>query len=627
MRRSLFPVSLSALALVLGAGAPARAAGPAANSAPLVELTEAGSVLYNFDNRDTRPGQVASVANDNWGMLYNRLNLQVTSGRLTLSLRADSAWFYDSPTPRSIADDLLATTSFASDAERQQFFRQKLTEAGIELSNRFINWTYPAKYALSYGTPDLELTVGDSYAQLGRGLVLSLRKLDELSSDTTLRGLRAGARFKSGGLRVKLTLLGGSTNPLRIDEASGRYLGVSSSVTPSFVKLTEAGMPRAISTDFVREDGDCARFGTCSYAPDRLLAGQAEFAFGLATLGTQFSVLFREPPLALDAVRTASQVTTLSQSLELVNIARHGGFYLEAATQKLSHRESDPTSIPQGYALYGTASWVTSKVSLLAEGKHYRRFFPLTANISTARAREFSGVQYSAPPTTEEIWNDTQFGSFNTCVSGGRVKAEVHVTGSTSTSAWVGRYVSSAESESNDRCESGARENRVWDLGVGLEARPVARPARWLITTGARFDDTDQSFAVNGGSSNAYYRELFTRYQISEPLGGPFTLELQGVHRRRREPVGGPIDAWFEGQHSTGIDWGQRLSAAIGVEYDTRPDVPHRYLNAMLSYRPSSALGFALFAGQRRGALRCVGGVCRIYPPFEGVRLDATFRY
>jgi hypothetical protein len=114
---------------------------------------------------------------------------------------------------------------------------------------------------------------------------------------------------------------------------------------------------------------------------------------------------------------------------------------------------------------------------------------------------------------------------------------------------------------------------------------------------------------------------------VSQPLAGPFTLELQGLHRRRRESVGGPSDRWFEGQHSTAIDWGEHLSAAIGVEYDSRPGTPLGYVNAMLSYRPSSALSFALFAGQRRGALRCVGGVCRVYPAFEGVRLDATLRY
>jgi hypothetical protein len=34
-----------------------------------------------------------------------------------------------------------------------------------------------------------------------------------------------------------------------------------------------------------------------------------------------------------------------------------------------------------------------------------------------------------------------------------------------------------------------------------------------------------------------------------------------------------------------------------------------------------------LFVGQRRGAVRCVSGVCRRFPPFEGARLELTSRF
>jgi hypothetical protein len=37
--------------------------------APLqLDLTNSSSLLYNFDNRDTRPNQVATLANDHWGL-------------------------------------------------------------------------------------------------------------------------------------------------------------------------------------------------------------------------------------------------------------------------------------------------------------------------------------------------------------------------------------------------------------------------------------------------------------------------------------------------------------------------------------------------------------------------------
>jgi hypothetical protein len=40
---------------------------------------------------------------------------------------------------------------------------------------------------------------------------------------------------------------------------------------------------------------------------------------------------------------------------------------------------------------------------------------------------------------------------------------------------------------------------------------------------------------------------------------------------------------------------------------------------------PSSNL--RLFVGEARGGLKCVSGVCRLFPPFQGVKLTATVRF
>src|SRR5689334_11008249 len=62
-----------------------------------VDVTNASSVIQNFDNRDTKPHQLTSVANDDWGVWYNRLNLQANTGSWNAGVRVDSAWFYTSP--------------------------------------------------------------------------------------------------------------------------------------------------------------------------------------------------------------------------------------------------------------------------------------------------------------------------------------------------------------------------------------------------------------------------------------------------------------------------------------------------------------------------------------------------
>jgi hypothetical protein len=117
------------------------------------------------------------------------------------------------------------------------------------------------------------------------------------------------------------------------------------------------------------------------------------------------------------------------------------------------------------------------------------------------------------------------------------------------------------------------------------------------------------------------------RHQLELPLVGDFSVSLTGRHRRRAQAEGGPGAPWSEGEEVLGLEWAEHSSLGLGAEYDTRPGVPHRYFNIELSHRPTPATRVALFAGQRRGALRCVGGICRLYPPFEGVRLDLALRF
>lgn len=627
MRRSGTAAFCWALVVLPASPVGALELGAMGQDSVVLDVTQASSLYYNTQNRDERSGQVVSHANDDWGALYQRTNLLVSSGRLRLSLRVDDAWFYASPSPAEVGERTLSDSP-SDPVSQDPLYPRKVTEAGIELSNRYINWVYPAKVLIAYGTPDLELAIGDSYAQLGRGLVLSLRKVDELSSDTTVRGARISAREKLGDVEIRGVALGGSLNPLRIDEASGRYLGSHPDVTPGFVRLTEAGMPRAIETDFVDRTDLCQSSGTCSYAPDRLVAGQVEVRAPGLSLGTQASLLARQVALSQDVTRTADRILTASQSLELIRLGEGATVYLEGAIQKLSHRDAGEPDLSLGHAVYLAGTFIDPRYSLIVEAKHYRRFFPLSANVSVARAREFAQVQYSAPPTTEEIWNDTQTENFNVCVTGGRLRGEVHADRSHSVYAWLGHYRSYAESVTNESCEIAAEnENRVWDAAVGSDLRSASRGARADLSVGTRFDQAGRELGTATGSTPVFYRELYTRYSLAEPLAGTWTLELRGVERWRRQTLGGPEEPWVEGEHSIGVDVGEALSVAWGIEHDGRPDAPDTYLNGQLSYRPSELLVLGLFAGQRRGALRCVGGVCRFYPPFEGARLDATLRF
>ena len=67
-----------------------------------------------------------------------------------------------------------------------------------ELHARFLRTIYPSKLFLGYAQPGVDVTVGDFYVQLGRGLVFSVRKIGQ-AGDRHHRARRQGQRKLQGG--------------------------------------------------------------------------------------------------------------------------------------------------------------------------------------------------------------------------------------------------------------------------------------------------------------------------------------------------------------------------------------------------------------------------------------------
>src|SRR5688572_31995123 len=101
MRRLLWALPLSAA--LLPTLAHALEPGSVGDTPLLLDISESGSVYYNFDNRDSRPSQVSTRANDHFGLVYNRLSLQATAGSVSTGVRVDNVWFYASPNVTELA--------------------------------------------------------------------------------------------------------------------------------------------------------------------------------------------------------------------------------------------------------------------------------------------------------------------------------------------------------------------------------------------------------------------------------------------------------------------------------------------------------------------------------------------
>ena len=483
----------------------------------------------------------------------------------------------------------------------------------------------------------MEVTVGDAYVQMGRGLVLSMRRVDDLGIDTTLFGGKINAQHDL----LAATLVAGVANPSRFDDATGRSLL----------------LPKSLPKDIADSRGPQPLFGS-----DRIVAGEVQAGRGTPViLGTRAALLTRCAPYAYDdagrvktgiletpvgtcealdrstwtptlpatsPVTSAERVVNASQSVEISRIFSTGTLYVEAAIQR---RESTDTRQRFGNAIYGTFTYGLGPVTSTLEAKSYRNFYPLSASVNAPRASAFSSVAYSAPPTTEAI-NQEQLGFVNACVTGGRLRTDVRLRPNFLVYGTVAHAVTTSEVPGGG-CDASGRSTAsnpkdttttIWDTLTGFEWR-FDHDRSWLFASaGARSDVTE--------NDSPYNQERRIEYDWNQRIRGPFALELAGRHRARKIDQenlrDGVSHAWHEGDHTTSLKIAPKWIFSQGFEYTTQAGLPTYYVNGSVAYRFNSESDVVrVFVGQQRGGLRCVSGVCKVFPPFEGARAEMTLRF
>ncbi len=603
--RSVRSAVVVACAVGSGAAALLFAERAAEADGPSVAVTETTSGAQHFAARGNE-----SLDDSGWGEWVNRLDALIRDGRWTAGLRIDSAVFWSRP------------SDYNPDFARYQ------------------DSVYPAKLWLTYSTPGLEVTVGDSYVQFGRGLTLSMRKIDELGIDTTVRGLKVEMQRDP----FAVTAIAGFANPSRIDESSGRSLFTTaeSPTVPIFGSDRVAGaeiqagrgLPVTLATRAVR-------FSRCApYSYDandnpvtNFFRDPSGVAFGSCT-SNDASIWLSNLPLVPQSIND-NDVTMLGQSIEVPSLGGHGKLYLEGATQ-FRHADASPASDTAGNALYAALSLDGGPLTTTLEIKSNRNFYPVAAAVDLKRAPEFNVVTYSfVPPAETPTILDTEFGDFNACVNGGRLRADVRANDSLL--VYGQGIFADTKSEQGALCDSQGHlmvsgvpaatlEDIVWDGLTGFEWSFDGELSHVFASAGARQD--------NLATGDFFYRERHVEYSIVKYLGGPYSIELQGFHRLRWEH-GWNNDAanegvfrwWHEGENYVAFKVAPAWVFTQGFEYTTLTGYPTYYVNGAVLYKFASGSNVRLFVGQQRAAFRCASGVCRFFPAFEGARAELTLRF
>jgi len=544
--------SSALLAVLLLAAAPASARDFDVGGEPLrLDLTESLYLNWHGD-----PGNGQPVYAD-FGELFSRFNVQLARGGWLFSTRLDSAAYASVP---RVGDTLAKPSCADCPPGRISDSRQ--------LAGRFPDRLWDQvrgveKATLSWTGGGVEVAAGDSYVVLGRGLVLSLRKVDELGIDTTLTGARVAVRRGP----VQAVAAAGWTNSRNVDQAEALYVpdpndllggaGLRWRIADTVVAGVQAagGFPSANQSPFSKTDDRYLRYGASLDIP-RLPGGVS---------------LYAEYARAQDHVLDA---------------AHDGG------------------------ALYVAATAGVGGATFLLEAKDYRGYTTWDAT-----GDRFHTVVYQSPPTLERVKMPFSAGSD---ITAARLRLDYRLD---ETLSFTG-----AVTGGQDR-PSSVQNLMLGDAFVGTELRSADGHTRVAPLVEARHEFDPQSGAL-------YKQILSCELDAMRMLTGQWSAEASGFLWLRREGPeivpGSGDNAWAEAAVQLSVHRAPWGLAGVGFEQTTKLSEQgnqHRFLNAVLRWNLPGTGYVQLFVGGNRPGLRCVSGLCRIYPAFQGARLELVAQY
>lgn len=518
---------------------------------------------YHWDNEDN------SDTNDDYVDLINKLNFTLKAPVLQADLRLDT--FTLVPVPPWGAegwDWQYPKPAPTGKRYRDDYRLERLT--GI----------------LRPGS-GLKLTAGDFYAQFGNGIALALRKVDELGLETVLRGGRIDGTW---GL-FSMTLLGGVTNINNID--------------PQDQYFVEDPLDRLVGL----------RLGV-------------KCPTGRFKMGAH-GVWMR--PAAADISGENTWIAGGNLDATIVPQKLMLGFEGDWGWFEGEHHEDRRPDEHTGYAFYLNLRSKLGPVSLLLEGKLYDTF---ALEGSKRFDADLAGIAYNQPPTAERI--DQEVDNANTVV-GGRLKIDWHIVPQVTVFANVGGgdYVSVADLVRHSADDSEPvpyHKGQYLHSYAGLDWRWDMHRSSLTVSGGYRTerepkdrDDPDTGWKQHKSLIHGEAKlNLFLHKDWS--LHGTFLHEQRSKLRLNEDFE--EVQFGYEwGTHIIGFAWAGILDVSGAFEYDTDTITSDWYGWGQVKWYIRQNLILTLFAGTQRGGLKCVGGVCKVVPPFAGVRTELMFRY
>jgi len=493
-----------------------------------VSVTDTAIVEYHADNRDGDPDE------DNYTTLINRLNLTGNAGDIEASVRVDGFVFIDAPTNE---------------------FRDRLSLERIS-----VGWS----------RNDWEVEAGDFYEQLGRGILLSVRKIDEAGVDIAIRGGTVSYRGDDHRARV----FAGRSNPANIDTVNQHAVPDADDVIIGGAYELRALDPVDISVFGVYVEPNTSFYDTASSIVQDSLCCEARQDRHLGT-----GIAFDMP--------------SLTNWLSL---------YFEGDTQE--HLERGEVS--RGWGGYGTADLQFGDTGILFEGIYLDEMY-MDGSPNPATGNAFSYVQ---PPTLEridqEVFNVRSF-------YGGRARVSQYIY-----SADLNLYASGMY-----RIQDPDADNEVTQVHVfgGMELYYDVGASRVNVSAGWRDEDI-----TGAGDSRDFKDMIHFEGDWVQSVGTGWAFHLTTDNQLRTLEG----DDYARGSTFVGVERNGLGALTFEYGYDTQNQadgVANHFYAGILRAEAGEHVIVQAVGGTQRGGIKCVNGVCREYPGFAGGRVEVISRF
>jgi peroxiredoxin len=321
---------------------------------------------------------------------------------------------------------------------------------------------------------------------------------------------------------------------------------------------------------------------------------------GLGTVRVQGVSAELEPGSAFGNRR----VDTGSVSLELPELWRVAAIYGEFS---LMRRQAYEAGSPvDGHGLYLASKLRSGRFTLLLEMKDYEEL----------------NFEYGRPPLLEseelEILAD-QFDLDRTDITGYAARLDYYAPASET--LLYAKFLGVDDSPTDHR-QYGAYDREIGHAFAGLEKKfpsggylNALAGYRWETATSAVFLST-------AGET------LHDQFNASWPIDKRWSLEADWKHK----VFDGDGYDYYEIRSALSLHRSPRWVVSVLYERTTDPAVvfmsgQENWWAGQLEVRLPGGHSVRLFAGSTKGSMKCAGGVCRLFPPFEGVRLEVFLRF